>query len=386
MKTFIASLLIFCFADPVSGQTNTFPSTGNAGISTTMPAFSLGGSSSGLHILGSGGTYGTINLQRGNNAQGSIIDFSNASNSLLFRIGTNYFSGGDKFHIASGVSSKIGFTMDDDCNIGIGTTNPETRLNLAGTAAELSASGTVANSMLQLKSNLGTEINFGLNTVAGNYGGYMQVSDNNLAVPYGMYLQPNGGNVGIGTITSESKLTIVGIAGEPGGSGTTANSIVQVKSNLGTEINFGLNTVSGSYGGYMQVSDNNLAVPYGLYLQPNGGNVGIGTISPSEKLSVNGNISAKKLIVTQTGWSDYVFDKDYKLRSLSSLESFIKQNKHLPEVPSAKEVEEKGINVGDNQALLLKKIEELTLYVIELKKITINQQSQINKLYKQTAK
>jgi hypothetical protein len=65
------------------------------------------------------------------------------------------------------------------------------------------------------------------------------------------------------------------------------------------------------------------------------------------------------------GWSDYVFNDDYKLRSLSSLESFIKQNKHLPEVPSAKEVEEKGISVGDNQALLLKKIEELTLYVIE---------------------
>jgi hypothetical protein len=99
-----------------------------------------------------------------------------------------------------------------------------------------------------------------------------------------------------------------------------------------------------------------------------GGNVGIGTVSPSEKLSVNGNIRAKKVIVTLSDWSDYVFEKNYKLRSLSSLESFINQNKHLPEVPSAKEVEQKGISVGENQALLLKKIEELTLYIIDQQK------------------
>jgi hypothetical protein len=96
------------------------------------------------------------------------------------------------------------------------------------------------------------------------------------------------------------------------------------------------------------------------------GSIGIGTDNPlaTYKLSVNGNIRAKKVVV-ETAWSDYVFDKDYPLRSLSSLESFINQNKHLPEVPSAKEVEEKGISVGDNQALLLKKIEELTLYIIQ---------------------
>jgi hypothetical protein len=116
------------------------------------------------------------------------------------------------------------------------------------------------------------------------------------------------------------------------------------------------------------------------------GNVGIGTTSPSERLSVNGKISAKKIIVTQLGWSDYVFDKKYKLRSLFSLENFIKENKHLPEVPTAKEVEEKGISVGDNQALLLKKIEELTLYVIKLDKqnriLTLSNKELNNRLSK----
>ncbi|SJZ68563.1 hypothetical protein [Sediminibacterium ginsengisoli] len=106
----------------------------------------------------------------------------------------------------------------------------------------------------------------------------------------------------------------------------------------------------------------------------NAGKIGIGTNSPAERLSVegninaNGNIKTKKLIVTQSGWSDYVFDKDYALRSIDSLEKFILENKHLPEIPSAKEVAENGVNVGENQALLLKKIEELTLYIIEIKK------------------
>ena len=94
-------------------------------------------------------------------------------------------------------------------------------------------------------------------------------------------------------------------------------------------------------------------------------NVGIGTTTPTEKLSVNGNIKAKKLIVTQTGWADYVFDKAYKLMSVDSLSTYINTHKHLPEMPTTKDVQNNGVDVGNNQALLLKKIEELTLYIIE---------------------
>jgi hypothetical protein len=83
-------------------------------------------------------------------------------------------------------------------------------------------------------------------------------------------------------------------------------------------------------------------------------------------LAINGRVSAQQMLITQTGrWPDYVFSKQYKLPSLTEVENFINQNSHLPGVPSAAEVEKKGIDVGNNQAAQLKKIEELTLYIIQ---------------------
>jgi hypothetical protein len=86
-------------------------------------------------------------------------------------------------------------------------------------------------------------------------------------------------------------------------------------------------------------------------------------------LAVNGTLSAQRMKITQTGpWPDYVFSNQYKLPTLLQLEQYIKQNNHLPDVPPASEVEKKGVDVGNNQATLLKKIEELTLYAIEQEK------------------
>jgi hypothetical protein len=95
------------------------------------------------------------------------------------------------------------------------------------------------------------------------------------------------------------------------------------------------------------------------------GKIGINTAAPPADLSVNGEIWARKIKVTQATWADYVFDSSYKLMPLEKVEKFIAQNKHLPDVPSAKNVVAEGLNVGDNQAVLLRKIEELTLYLIE---------------------
>ena len=80
-------------------------------------------------------------------------------------------------------------------------------------------------------------------------------------------------------------------------------------------------------------------------------------------LSINGKMRANEVKV-YTGWADYVFEKDYRLRSLRQVKRYIQRHKHLPDVPSAREVKRKGIFVGETQATLLRKIEELTLYML----------------------
>lgn len=105
-----------------------------------------------------------------------------------------------------------------------------------------------------------------------------------------------------------------------------------------------------------------------LFVSMSTGNVGIGTITPGTKLAVNGDITSQKVKVTQTGWPDYVFEENYPLMTLPEMEAHIKQHKHLPGIPSAKDVTEKGLDLGQTQAALLQKIEELTLHLIEQNK------------------
>lgn len=118
------------------------------------------------------------------------------------------------------------------------------------------------------------------------------------------------------------------------------------------------------------------------------GDVGIGTEETfGHKLAVNGSIICEELKVKlHSEWSDYVFEENYNLRSLAEVESFIKANKHLPNIPSAKEVAKDGFTVGDMNAKLLEKIEELTLYVIEQNKKIEAQNKRIEELERKLKK
>ena len=105
---------------------------------------------------------------------------------------------------------------------------------------------------------------------------------------------------------------------------------------------------------------------YALFLQ-NNGNIGIGTKSPAYKLDVIGTIRAREILVdlNGVGGADFVFDTNYRLRPLSEVQSFIAENKHLPEIQFAKDMQQNGVSVNELQFQLLQKIEELTLYIIE---------------------
>jgi hypothetical protein len=113
----------------------------------------------------------------------------------------------------------------------------------------------------------------------------------------------------------------------------------------------------------------------------NAGNILIGKTTQTNtayKLDVSGKIRAHEIVVNTTG-ADFVFEPTYKLRTLSELEAFIRTNKHLPDFAPAKEMQQNGVSAGEMQTKLLQKVEELTLYVIELKKENERLEAEKNK-------
>lgn len=113
------------------------------------------------------------------------------------------------------------------------------------------------------------------------------------------------------------------------------------------------------------------------------GNVGIGTTNPGTyKLAVEGRIGTRSIKVTSANWADFVFDEAYSLMSLSETNQYIKRNKHLPNVPSAKEIAENGFVLEEMDALLMSKIEELTLHAINQQQVIeeLTEENEMNEL------
>lgn len=106
------------------------------------------------------------------------------------------------------------------------------------------------------------------------------------------------------------------------------------------------------------------------------GKLGIGTNNPTHELTVKGTVKAEELILNPVG-ADFVFEDDYQLRSLKEVDGYIQKNKHLPDIPSAEEMKKNGAGVAEFQTRLLQKVEELTLYLIELQKAHDSQNHQL---------
>jgi len=244
-------------------------------------------------------------------------------------------------------------------SVGIGTPTPAGKLEVkaasgvdlvsfftsvgAGSYLEIGPSGTTA----ELSSDSSGNFSLSHYGVAGGTFRSLRTG------AVGNTLVLNSGNVGIGTASPQTLLHVQNVNG---------GSLIRLQKTAATAGAYDLGIAAN---GDFLIDNAGISR---LLTVTSSGNVGIGTTSPgSYKLAVNGTIRAKEVIV-DTVWSDYVFKPDYNLASLSEVEGAIKREGHLPGIPSAAEVAEHGISMGDMQSKLLAKVEELTLHLIAQEK------------------
>ena len=285
------------------------------------------------------------------------------------------------------------FTVTNAGNVGIGTSSPQYILDVDGDVRL----GHQENAVILFPGNVsGIVKKSGESSFWGlvqNPNSIFSVKKQNIGgtILYGtsdfteLFRVNNDGNVGVGITNPTQKLEVMGNikangfvmptaagAGKVLTSDASGNATWQMATGGGSVLdwtlggnNFG---TTGSIGNAdnqpLKIITNNQGR---IYISASG-NVGIGTENVTDaayKLSVEGTIRTRKVRVDPATWADYVFDNDYHLRPIKELEQYIQAQKHLPDVPTTEEVKQKGIDLGDNQVVLLKKIEELTLYVIE---------------------
>jgi hypothetical protein len=201
-----------------------------------------------------------------------------------------------------------------------------------------------------------------------------------------MVFKPNG-NVGIGTTAPSQRLEIY-TAGPSSmqltNSSDVLGSVGAVRFNMaGTEVGTieSERTIATGRQSALKFSVRDDAGLIEAMRIIDNGNIGIGTTNPgSYKLAVAGTVAARRVKVTQETWADYVFHEGYQLPALSNVEKYIKENHHLPQIPSAAEVQKEGLDLGEMNKKLLQKVEELTLYIIQQQKTIENQEKRLQVL------
>ncbi|MDN3580774.1 hypothetical protein [Mucilaginibacter flavus] len=261
----------------------------------------------------------------------------------IFRAITDNPAGAGNYYYDGLTNGAINFSVRADGqgyfagNVGVGTSNPQTALHTVSSGAGLDAGN----------------INFasaGGLLIQANTGG--RTTATGAQLEFALPANTDGSN-------TWGQARIITVAGNANTSDATGKMI------LGTRRMFNKLGTGGQW-------------YYGNDLVIDGaGNIGIGTLTPKEALSVNGNIRSKQVKVEVVNWPDYVFTPDYQLPSLTDTKAYIDQNHHLPEIPSEVEVAKDGLNLGEMNRLLLKKVEELTLYLIEKDKQDIENTDQL---------
>lgn len=318
-------VLIVMIGVNAQSTANDFPASGNASLGTsnylvngrmhyqaytvTNNIYNRGSIANNLYWDNANNVWTTSNST---NSDFGMVRFENGG---LISFFSGNSTGGAQTFSNDDIEAFRRLTIRNEGYIGIGTKNPDTYLSITQS------------------------------TSSGNYGGYPAIEVNN----------PNTiGNAVSALVLRSGTVSAAGLVGAIGG--------LQCKSiDNATQLTW-LRSYAAAYPIYIGYNQTDLAV--------NNGKVGIGTTNPVEKLSVEGTILAKKVKVSQASadWPDYVFNEDYPLMPLDSVEAFIQTNSHLPEIASASEVSKTGIDLGDNQTKLLQKIEELTLYIIQQNK------------------
>ncbi|UGU18144.1 hypothetical protein LS482_09715 [Sinomicrobium kalidii] len=319
-------LLLFSAIPLISySQSNTFPASGNVGIGISSPSEKLEVLGNTKFIRGSGGrNYIKIDHDAGGNYITSDDPGTNQKSMFIQVSPTGPGKTDRHLYFRTGKTATGGLItrmiIKGGGNVGIGTNSPGAKLDVNGTfRATYNASGE-RNIYMEAPST-------------GNHRG-------------------NGTQNATGLVYRMDNPA----SGDP---------IFQVRSQ-GEAVRFFV-----EHDGWTGSKDNSawFGGSKGNYFK---GSVGIGTTSPDAKLAVNGVVHSKEVRVDLNGWSDFVFKEDYNLPTLKEVEQHIREKGHLKDIPNTEEVKENGIHLGEMNAKLLQKIEELILYTIEQeKKISI---------------
>jgi hypothetical protein len=400
-RIFMLSAMVLATAGIASAQ--------NVGIGTTTPAARLDVKTTGQYVAQFNGTSPMyMGIFENDVYRGYWGSFSGNDADVDFGTGSGTTG---KLHLTIQANPRL--TIGADGNVGIGTTNPQYKLHVEGgdgffnTGTGFFRFGFTGSNQWRIGSGAG-----GADLV------WSTAPDASTFTTRHYFAQNGNVGIGVGFIAPLGRLDVQGTGSSSStntfllrnslgdtllrmrddgrmGIGYNGSSYGRTLNMGGTGINF-YTANEVAFGGAIFPTDTSLVIWSNsgsnnyLVLQPSWGNTGIGTYTPNAKfhlngamlvggnsartavgysLSVDGRIMAEEVTVqNSTSWPDYVFANDYKLMPLNELEASINKNKHLPNIPAAAEVEKNGITLGEMNRKLMEKVEELTLYIIELNK------------------